>query len=203
MRRREQERTFEGYEKSDGTAPTVSTDSVLITAAMEAGERRDVATLDIPGAFLNTDLDDEDTIMLLRGRMVELMVQIDPKLYRKHVITSSKGESLLYVKLSKAIYGLLRSALLFYRKLRGELEEYGFEVNPYDPCVANKMVAGKQMTVVWHVDDLKVSHADKKEVTKFVAHLVGIYGPKMTTRRGPVYTTTWAWIWITASRALQ
>ena len=181
------QRTFEGYQKSDGTAPTVSTDSVLITAALEAAERRDVATLDIPGAFLNTDLDDEETIMLLRGHMVELMVQVDPKMYRKHVITSSKGEPLLYVKLSKAIYGLLRSALLFYRKLRGELEAYDFVINPYDPCVANKMVNGKQMTVVWHVDDLKVSHVDKAEVTKFVAHLVGIYGPKMTVNRGTVH----------------
>jgi len=181
------QRTFEGYQKSDGTAPTVKTDSVMITAALEAHERRDVATLDIPGAFLNTDLTDEDTIMLLRGRMVELMVQVDPQVYRKHVITSKKGEPLLYVKLSKAIYGLLRSALLFYRKLRSELEDYGFVINPYDPCVANKMVNGKQMTVVWHVDDLKVSHVDKTEVTKFVAHLAGIYGPKMTIRRGPVH----------------
>ena len=35
---------------------------------------------------------------------------------------------------------MLRSSLLFYRKLRGELEEYDFEVNPYDPCVGIKMV---------------------------------------------------------------
>ena len=41
-------------------------------------------------------------------------------------------------------------------------------MNPYDPCVANKMVNGKQFTVVWHVDDLKVSHADSNEVTKFI-----------------------------------
>ena len=42
--------------------------------------------------------------------------------------------------LNKAIYGLLRSILLFYRKLRGELEAYGFNINPYDPCVGKKMV---------------------------------------------------------------
>ena len=29
---------------------------------------------------------------------------------------------------------------MFYRKLRGKLEEYGFEVNPYDPCVGNKIL---------------------------------------------------------------
>eukprot|EP00804_Cyclotella_cryptica_P008708 CCRYP_018544-RA/>CCRYP_018544-RA protein AED:0.46 eAED:0.50 QI:0/-1/0/1/-1/0/1/0/89 len=60
----------------------------------------------------------------------------------------------------KAMYVLLRSALLFYLKLRKDLEEFDFVINDYDPCVANKIINGTQMTVVWHVDDLKVSHKD-------------------------------------------
>eukprot|EP00804_Cyclotella_cryptica_P001379 CCRYP_020622-RB/>CCRYP_020622-RB protein AED:0.48 eAED:0.48 QI:0/-1/0/1/-1/0/1/0/43 len=32
----------------------------------------------------------------------------------------------------------MRSALLFYKKLRKELEDYGMKMNPYDMCVANK-----------------------------------------------------------------
>ena len=71
-----------------------------------------------------------------------------------------KGKPLLYIKMYKALYGLLRSALLFYKKLVGDLQKYGFKVNPYDPCVANAMINGSQMTVTWHVDDLKVSHKD-------------------------------------------
>ena len=60
---------------------------------------------------------------------------------------------------------MLRAALLFYRRLRSNLEDMGFEVNPYDPCVVNKMVNGKQMTMFWHVDDLKVSHVEKIAAT--------------------------------------
>ena len=82
--------------------------------------------------------------MLLKGKLAELLVQVDPSSYRKYVITNSKGEPMLYVKLAKALYGLLKSALLFYKKLRGELEDMGFEVNPYDPCVANRIVNGTQ-----------------------------------------------------------
>ena len=41
------------------------------------------------------------------------MVKIDPKLYRPNVITTSKGEKLLYVCMRKAVYGLLLSSLLF------------------------------------------------------------------------------------------
>ena len=109
---------------------------------------------------------DGHIIMLLRGKMVELPVKLQPELYQKYVITSKNGEPMLYVKLLKALYGLLRSALLFYKKLRGDLENMGFEINPYDPCVANMEINGFQMTVTWHVDNLKVSHKDPAAVTQ-------------------------------------
>ncbi len=69
------------------------------------------------------------------------------------------------------MYGLMRSALLFYLKLRKDLEAFGFVVNDYDPCIANKMVNGAQKTVVWHMDDLKVSHWDRDEITKLLIYL--------------------------------
>ncbi len=62
-------------------------------------------------------------------------------------ITNSKGEPMLYVKLDKALYGLLKSALLFYKKLVTELESLGFKLNPYDPCVANHVINRKKQTV--------------------------------------------------------
>ena len=54
---------------------------------------------------------------------------------------------MLYVRLSKALYGMLKAALLFYKRLRFDLEEMGFVINPYDPCVENMMVNGAQITV--------------------------------------------------------
>jgi hypothetical protein len=58
----------------------VATDSVFITSAIEAHEGREVITMDIPGAFLHAETD-EEIHMLLRGQLAELMVKIDPKLY--------------------------------------------------------------------------------------------------------------------------
>ena len=99
------QRTFPGYSKSEWASPTVSTDGVILTSTIEAHEERDVAVIDAPNAFLNAT-DNEKTLMLLKGKLAELMVQIDPKMYQKHIIiTSSKGEPMLYVKLSKALYG--------------------------------------------------------------------------------------------------
>jgi hypothetical protein len=86
--------------------------------------------------------------MVLRGQLADLMVQVDPELYGPYLRKTKKGESILYVKMLKAMYGLLRSALLFYLRLVKDLVDFGFELNPYDPCVANKMVEGSQMTVV-------------------------------------------------------
>ena len=113
----------------------MATDSIFITGAIDAHEGRDTATCDLPGTFLHT-VTDEKVIMVLRGELCEMMVKVDPKLYRKYVTSDKRGKPVLYVQLYKSLYGLMRSALLFYRKLRGELEAYGFTINPYDPCVA-------------------------------------------------------------------
>jgi hypothetical protein len=133
--------------KETTASPTVMNDSVMIQSAIDAHEGRKVVTCDIPGAFLHADLD-EEVVMLLRGQLAELMVQVDPERYAPYLIKSAKGESILYdklyVKMLKAMYGLLWSALLFYLKLVTDLKAIGFELNPYDPCVANKMVGGSK-----------------------------------------------------------
>ena len=85
--------------------------------------------------------------MLLRGKLAEIMVRIDPYFYRKYVTYSAKGVPMLYVSLSKALYWMLRAALLFYKRLHSCLEYKGFVINGYEPCVANKMVNGAQMNV--------------------------------------------------------
>ena len=63
----------------------------------------------------------------------------------------------------------------------------GFVLNPYDLCVANRMVDGSQQTVCWHVNDLKVSHLDPAVNTQLIKHLAKIYGPGITVSRGKVH----------------
>ena len=76
----------------------------------------------------------------------------------------------------KALYGMLTSALQFYRQLKNDIEETGFQINPYDPYVANMIVNGKQQTIAWHVDDIKSSHKDKEVNAKFLKLLETKYG---------------------------
>ncbi len=168
------------WSKQDTILPTISTKLVFITVVINAHEGHDVACFKIPGAFLHADLD-EDIIMILKGWLAKLMVQVAPNLNREYISVERKGKAILYVKMQKAIYRLLRSALLFYRKLVDDLESSGFVINPYDQCVANKVIHGKQMTVCWHVDDLKVSHMEPEEVTKFGNWLSKTYGVSVAT----------------------
>jgi hypothetical protein len=53
---------------------------------------------------------------------------------------------------------MMVASLLYYHKSTKSLTESGFKLNLYDPCVANKMIKGKQMMICFHVDDCKLSH---------------------------------------------
>jgi len=95
-----------------------------------------------------------------------------------------KGKKVLYLHLQKALYGMMKSALLFYRKLVSELIEMGFVINPYDPCVANKIVNGSQLTLRWHVDDLMISHKNMADINNFLVDLKNIYGSNLAESTG-------------------
>ena len=96
-----------------------------------------------------------------------------------------------------ALYGIIKAALLFYLKFVKNLKSIGFVLNTYNPCVANKIVDGAQLTVLWHVDDLKVSHVDAGVVTRMSAWLQKTYKRlfddglgAMKLKRGK-YTNIW------------
>lgn len=153
--------------KEDASSPTVAIEALMLSCVIDAKEHRDVATVDLPGAFMQADMPDL-VHMRLEGTMAELLVRIDPKLYRKYVRVEN-GKKVLYVELRKALYGTLKAAFLFWQLLSSHLEKWGFESNPpYDACVMNKMINNKQCTILWHVDDLKISHADADVVTEMI-----------------------------------
>ena len=74
------------------------------------------------------------------------------------------AKAVLYLQAKKAIYGCVESALLWYEHFSSYETGLGFTIKPYDKCVANKMVDGKNCTILWYVDDVKVSHEDKNVV---------------------------------------
>ena len=173
--------------KEDASSPTVSIEAVMLSAVIDAMEERDVATVDIPGAFMQADID-EVVHVKFEGEIAEMLVKLDPKLYRKYV-RDERGKPVLYVELLKALYGTLKAALLFWKLLSEKLVSWGFVINPYDWCVANKMIDGKQCTILWHVDDLKISHVDPEAVTCMIGLINEEFGKEgpITVTRGKVH----------------
>ena len=100
---------------------------------------------------------------------------------------NKKGEALLYAKMQKAIYRLLRIALMFYLNLFKYLEAFGFEIKPYDSCVENNIINGQQMIVTWHVDDLKVYYKYSFQVTNIYAYLSLMYDKNLKVTCGKVH----------------
>jgi hypothetical protein len=169
--------------KEETSSPTVAIESLMLSCIIDAKEKRHVVTADIPGAFMQADMD-EVLHMKLEGPLALLLAKVDPELYEKY-IEIERGKPVLYVKLQKALYGTLQAGLLFWKDLSANLEKWGFVINPYDWCVANKMVNGKQCTIVWHVDDLKISHVDmevNEEILTLLNERYGKEAPLVVTR---------------------
>ena len=74
----------------------------------------------------------------------------------------------MYTEANRAIYETLEASLLFWEKLIKILEETGYQRNKYDWCGMNKILNYRQCTIIWHVDDLKVSHVNPDIVSNIL-----------------------------------
>lgn len=157
------------FKLNDYSSPTVSTEAIFLTAALEASEERHVITIDVDGAYLHAPMDHE-VLVSINPVLSALLVNLDNS-YKQ--FTNDDGS--VIVKLDKALYGCIESALLFYKHISGTLLSLGFIKNAYDMCVFNKTVNGKQCTVTIHVDDLKVSCVDKAVLDDLVKDLIKVY----------------------------
>jgi hypothetical protein len=154
----------------DPSSPTVSTEALFITAAIDAVERRKVATADVEGAYLHAKMVGE-VLMRIEPTIARILVSIAPS-YREYQLPDGS----IIVRLDKALYGCIESAKLFYENISKVLLDFGFVKNEYDPCVFNKTMYDKQCTIVIHVDDLKISCANSRGVDDVIKELTKVYG---------------------------
>ena len=76
----------------------------------------------------------------------------------------------------------MESSLQWYKLYSGTLTEKGFKLNQYGICVTNKLANGKQCTLVWYVDDNKVSHMEAKLVEGLINDLKKHFEKLVVTR---------------------
>ena len=97
-------------------------------------------------------------------------------------LVMKKAQKKLYIQINKVLYGCTQSAILWYKLYSSTLKDMGFELNPYNPCVANTNIEGKQCTVCWYVDDNKISHVDPKVVNKIIETIERKFGNMPQTK---------------------
>ena len=155
----------------DPNSPTVSAEAVYISLAIESEEKRIVWIVDIIGAYLHAKMRG-DVFMILEPLLADMMATIDP-MYKTFI----DEEGNLWVKLDQALYGCVESARLFYEHLSNTVQEMGFVRNPYDHCVFNKTYPdGTQVTLLFHVDDLKISCFKIEHLEDTIDGLKKVYG---------------------------
>ena len=172
-------RAWVGHEEK--SSPTAATESILLTIAIDALQKRDIISIDIPNAFIQAKNPRKEVgkrvIMKVRGRLVDWLIELSPADYKDKVVYE-RGVKVLYLLVEKAIYGMLEASLIWYRTLRKDLEQIGFKFNTYDFCIANRYEGKDQQTLRLHVDDMLVSCRDaerNKEFHKWCQSKYGAY----------------------------
>ena len=119
--------------KDDTLSPTAHTNSLMMTAQVDAHERRFVGACDIPNAFMQTiqpeeDRDGDRFAMRLKNEAVDVMLEIDHERNEPHVRCKGKTKVLCVIP-NGAIHGMLQSALPFHKQWRKGAKANGFTTN--------------------------------------------------------------------------
>jgi hypothetical protein len=137
------------YCENQITSQTVSTLSVFIIAALAAREKRAVATVDFPGAYLNSDMqsDGGKLFISMDSKMTSVLCKVSLE-YKQYV----NQDGTAVVQVVKGPYDLIEAINLWFDKL------IGFKFHPYDPCVLNRLDSnGGQTTLPIHVDNVLIT----------------------------------------------
>jgi hypothetical protein len=154
---------------------------VLAVTTVAAVEDRKVITLDIGQAYLNSNMPGE-VLVRLEPVIAKLLCERD-KSFKPYL--DDRGT--MIVRLNKAQYGCVESARLWYNTLSAKLVSMGYEVNPYDPCVFNRIgTNGKQTTIVIYVDDILATSEESCDLEELVAAMEAEY-KTISVKRGDVH----------------
>ena len=99
--------------KEEASLPTISVYALFASCAINALEKREVVTCDIPGAFLQSDWSsNKPTSLKFDGIMVDMLLEIYPSLM-EHIIRKGPYR-LMCGRLDKAVYVTMLGIILFY-----------------------------------------------------------------------------------------
>ena len=96
--------------KDEVSSPTIQLESLILSRIIDAHKRRDVAIADVVGAYLKAKMEDYVLVKLV-GKEVDIMCKVSEE-YEEFVGVET-GKRVLYLRLKKALYGCMQSAILW------------------------------------------------------------------------------------------
>lgn len=146
------------YRAEDTSSPTVLVETLMLALGIAAHERRDIETIDFPGAYLFAELH-ETQLMRLDKVLAGFVVQLFPE-YREYL----QEDGTMLVELMRALYGLPEASKLWYEHLKKTLLSAGYKCSHDDPCLFHRTVGKDKSTICVHVDDIIHSYTSERMV---------------------------------------
>ena len=169
------------FQDSEISSPTVALTSVMIVASIAAHLGHRVMTLDHTAAYLNADMKGHVVEMMLSPEVSTMLCDIEPD---SKQFMRSNGK--IYVRLKKALYGCVQSAVLWYNELKSSLLGMGFKENMYDICSFSRSRGTSTDRILVYVDDLLITSDSDQVLDEVDATLRGKYGG-VTSKKGSVH----------------
>lgn len=98
------------YSKEETASSTISNNALMLNMVVDAWENRHVATSDVDGAYLHADMD-SFTLLKLECEEVDIMCKVNAQY--EIIVSLEKRKRVLYLHLLKALYGCVKSVLLW------------------------------------------------------------------------------------------
>lgn len=106
--------------------------------------------IDFPNTFFQTnilrkdkDINVKEKIkMKILGVLLYMLLELYLRVHEYFVIYE-RNYKVLYMEKLKALHGMLLLSILFCEKFIKDIEGIGFEVNPCNICVANRIINNK------------------------------------------------------------
>lgn len=158
------------------SSPCVNLTSVFTLLSIAAFERRHIAAIDIKGAYLNARLSSVTVHMRIQPQLVTLLKDLYLKLYKRDISEFILPDGSMIVRVLKALYGLIESALLWYKHLSATLNRAGYTTSRNDKGVFFKTTStGQKCAIAIHVDDLLVTSTHKDLLDQLLKTLTDTY----------------------------
>jgi hypothetical protein len=134
-------------------APTASIQSFYIIIFLASKFNIRLESKDVTGAFLNADLpEDETEIILLSRRHAEIACKLNPSLKRFR-----RNDGSLLAKLLKCLYGLQQSPRKWYLRIRALLIKLGLKASEHDSCLFYMFGGSEVNYLLLFVDDMLIA----------------------------------------------